>query len=113
MVRKRELFFLDFHHFTAFVEAAVGANCVRQAHLATIRALNQMQPFESMMSAALVPPGARHFSFGYWGHGSLLTARGVIEIAGGCPPWNLALHPFRGTLKETAYKPFGFINFTP
>ena len=36
------LFFLDFDNFTTFVEAAVGANCMREAHGTAVRAGGQV-----------------------------------------------------------------------
>jgi len=67
------LLLFDFYDFAAFVVPASGANRVRQAHFAAVRALHQIDCLESVMGAAAIAAALRVFPFWMWGHVLLLA----------------------------------------
>jgi len=62
------LFFFDFDHFTAFVETAIRADRVGQAHGAAIRTGSQVACLQRIVRAAVIPAALRVFALWMWGH---------------------------------------------
>src|SRR3990172_1782473 len=62
------LFLLYFDHFASFIKAAVGADGVRQAHGAAVRAGGQVAGLEGIVGAAHIAAALRVFTFWMWGH---------------------------------------------
>jgi hypothetical protein len=62
------LFFLDLNYFAAFVMPAARANAVRQPHLSTIRANDQVVACQGIVRTSPVATARRMFPFRLWGH---------------------------------------------
>ena len=63
------LLFFHVHHFTAFVEAAVGAHRVGQAHLAAVGSDDRVASGERVVRPAAVAPAFGGLAFRKWRHG--------------------------------------------
>ena len=88
------LFLLDFDNFLAFVEAAVGADRVREAHGTAVRAGGQVARLQGIVCAAHVAAALRVFALWMWGHSVFLL---IYKGRSGAPP----LHDLR--LKRADY----------
>ena len=79
----RPLFAFYVNHFAAFVKATVGANVMRQACFATVRAVHQFSRFQRIVCPTAVSTAFRNFAFWQRGHNLLLK----YSHSHKCPPF--------------------------
>ncbi len=70
----RLLFFFDRYNFTTLIMTAVRANRVRRAHLAAVRARDQVHCHQGIVRATAVAAATRMLSFWLRNHDSLLIS---------------------------------------